>query len=188
MKFVLKILKIIFVSFLVLLLLSGIISLLARAGGAGKLPVLGGYRPVNVLGASMEPAIKMGSVIIIKKIEVKEIKVGDVITYKPPKVIGKKQDPTLTTHRVVKIIKKSGILNFKTKGDANKTADISLVSEGQLVGKVALAIPYMGKIGFFARTPLGLWLIVILPGVLIIVLEMISIITHARGIKNAKKA
>ncbi len=150
------------------------------------MPAIGRYKPLNVLGGSMEPAIKLGSVIIINKVEPKDIKVGDIVTYKPPDKRDQNQKATLVTHRVIKIDEKKATIRFKTKGDANKTADGGLVDGRQIIGKVALTLPYIGKIGLYAKTPLGFLLLIITPGLAIISMETINIIRHIKGLKNEK--
>ena len=63
-----------------------------------------------------------GSLVFDEVVPVKSLKVGDVITYKPPRGSGPEG---LVTHRISSIGKdpKNGARVFRTKGDANKSAD-----------------------------------------------------------------
>ena len=186
MKILKAFLKYSAIALLVFVILIGISSLLMRSRSNEKMPTIGSYKPLNVLGGSMEPAIKLGSVIIIKKVESRDIKVGDIVTYKPPDNLGQNKKETLVTHRVIKIDEKKAAVRFKTKGDANKTADAGYINERQIVGRLVVKIPYMGKIGFYAKTPLGFLFLIIAPGLGIIIMETINIIKRIKGLKNEK--
>ncbi len=78
--------------------------------------------------------IKIGSVVLIKKVPEKEIKVGDVIMYK----VGNIE----IVHRVIN--KSDGY--FQTKGDANPymLPFEYKVKYSQIKGKVVGVIPYLG--------------------------------------------
>jgi signal peptidase len=75
---------------------------------------------------------------------VRSLKVGDVITYKPPRDAG----PTgLVTHRITSIGRdpKNGAPVFRTKGDANRTADPwTFVLPNERQARVVAGVPYMG--------------------------------------------
>jgi len=124
-----------------------------------KLP--GNWRTSIVLSGSMEPKIKMGSIVVIKPSQ--DLKTGDVITFKNPK------DPKTTfTHRISAIT--DGIM--QTKGDANNAPDNWEVTENQVLGKVVTSLPYLGYAANFAKTPRGFLLLVVLPAILVILDEL----------------
>jgi signal peptidase len=83
--------------------------------------VLGWERYVIVSG-SMTGTYDRGSLVFDEVVATTSLKVGDVITYKPPADAGPKG---LVTHRLVKIFRdpKSGARVYRTKGDANPAAD-----------------------------------------------------------------
>ena len=85
------------------------------------LPIPGNYKLLIVQSGSMEPAIKTGSVVIVKPVE--NYKTNDVITF----VDGGKSNTT--THRVVDMEVVSGQTQYITKGDANNAEDSNKVSE-----------------------------------------------------------
>lgn len=173
---------IIFLSLLVAF--SSISVLLITTKPAHKMPVIYGYKPLNVLGASMEPAIKLGSVIIIKETKAESLKRGDIITYRPVTENIDDQNVTLTTHRIHKVFKDEGGTTFETKGDANKTPDGNKLTEREIVGKVVAILPYLGKLGSFAKSLNGFLLLVVLPGVIIIFTEIRNIIKQLKPIKG----
>jgi len=127
----------------------------------GQQPSIFGYKIYEVQSGSMTPAINMGSLIIVKEINPKDIKTNDIITYK-----GSTQ--SLVTHRVVSIQKKEEI-NFVTKGDANTTPDPLVVREKDLFGKVIFSIPLIGYILNFLKANIYFIISIILLIVLIFI-------------------
>jgi signal peptidase len=87
---------------------------------------------------SMEPAISRGSIVLVESVPPERIAVGDVITYRGELGIG----PT-TTHRVVAVNRSDG-LAFRTKGDANPSADNELIAADRVVGRVTVTVPWVG--------------------------------------------
>jgi signal peptidase I len=108
-----------------------------------------GIRSFDVLTGSMEPKIHTGSMVFSKT--VLSYQIGDVITFK-------RGDITVT-HRIV------GIKNnqFVTKGDANKAQDPQLVSKFNVIGRVFITIPNVGKLIGFIKTIPGFIIFIGLP-------------------------
>lgn len=103
------------------------------------IPILFQYHPVVVLSGSMEPTLKIGSVIYYKKVPFKTLKKDDIITFQANK-------NELVTHRIVKI--ENNLI--ETKGDANKVSDVNKISNKTIKGKVGkIIIPY---IGYYIKT------------------------------------
>ena len=128
-----------------------------------------GWRVDAVLSGSMEPEVKVGSLVVTHSVDAEEIEVGDIITFYPSTA-----EEKMVTHRVIGIGHSSS-LYFETKGDANETPDPSTVPARNLVGKVSLHVPYWGYFTEFLKTPLGFLLAVVIPGSIIIVVYIISI-------------
>ena len=143
------------------------------------LPIPGNYRLLIVESGSMEPAIKTGSVVVVKPAD--SYQANDVITFEDG---GK--DRT-TTHRVVDVEVISGQTQYITKGDANKTEDSSKVSDGKVVGKVLTSISYAGYILAMAKQPIGFFLLVIVPCAMIILEEVGKIWKELKKKKNKKE-
>lgn len=119
------------------------------------------YIPMQVLSGSMEPEIKVGDIVVSKAVDSSSIKEGDVITYK----MGAN---TLVTHRVIEIIEMNGSNFYKTRGDANNVEDSDLVSEEDVVGKLALRIPKGGYLVDILTSPIGFAIFFVLPMVVLI--------------------
>lgn len=123
----------------------------------------------------MEPAIPVGSIVIIKPTDPETLKIGDIICFKV-----ETEWPTTVTHRITNITNE----DFITKGDANEDYDHWTVRKENVVGKVIATIPYVGYLGYFARTPIGFMLLIIIPASLLIIMEMRNIIKERRKQKQ----
>ncbi len=143
-------------------------------------PVPGNFETKIVLSGSMEPAIKTGSIVVIKPADV--YKVDDVITF------GKDTKTEVpTTHRIISIKEEKGASVYTTKGDANENADSGEVRESEVIGKVLLSVPYIGYLLAFARRPMGFALLVGIPAIVIIYDELVIIWSEIRGMRGKKK-
>jgi len=124
-------------------------------------------RLYSVQSGSMEPAIKTGSVVISQQSP--EYKKGDILTFKP------QTSKTTVTHRIIKIEKAKAGNTFLTKGDANNIDDKTFITQSQVLGKVVLAVPFIGYIVEFSRTQIGFVSMVIIPATLIVYSELMNI-------------
>lgn len=114
-----------------------------------------GYRSFTVLSGSMEPEYPVGAMLYVKPINYQELKVGDVISYVAS------DDKTVVTHRIVKIEVDEAdatVWRFKTKGDANKTADAKLVHYKNVLGTPTIIIPYIGYFVHNIQKPPGIYI------------------------------
>ncbi len=148
------------------------------AFSALKLP--GSYKLMAVQSGSMEPAIKTGSVAVIQPMN--DYKKDDVITFRDlekPKVT--------TTHRIFEVKSDDGRITYISKGDANKSPDMGSVSKAQILGKVILAIPFLGYPIDFAKTREGLIILIIIPSVLIVYSELMNIKKEALKLLQERK-
>lgn len=136
-----------------------------------------GVKPMTVLGGSMEPAIGVGSLTLIGRADPREVALGDIITFStPPEArVGSLGSDTITTHRVVAIESGAGGLAFETKGDANEDPDGWSVPADSMVGKPLLTIPYLGYAARWASSGTGFVLLIVVPGVLLIVTELLKL-------------
>lgn len=89
-----------------------------------------------VRGSSMEPAIPLGALILVKHTHGAEIATGDVITYRS-------DAGTVVTHRVVDVVPDDPAV-FQTKGDASQDIDPRLVATSSLIGVVDVYLPGAG--------------------------------------------
>jgi signal peptidase len=93
---------------------------LAGLGALILVPALLGFERYVITGGSMGATIPRGSIAYAKVVPAGRIRVGDVITYRPP---GAARHP-LVTHRVVWAGRDArGARIYRTRGDANRVAD-----------------------------------------------------------------
>ncbi|MCL5256787.1 MAG: signal peptidase I [Chloroflexi bacterium] len=152
-------------------------------------PRLMGWQLIVVLSGSMEPTLPVGSVAFVQPCDASAVRTGDMLTFRLPEGVttsmtGKNVQ---VTHRVVEILNKDGALAFHTKGDANKSPDQWTVATKDVVGIVRWDIPYLGTFADHLRSRIGLLLLVLVPGSLVIVGEVRSIIREVRKIKAKRR-
>ena len=160
----------IFIAFIVAVALLLIVSIL---------PITGNYKVMTVISGSMAPAIKMGSVVIVKPAA--DYKIGDVITFGP---YSKTKAPT--SHRIYDIKVVDGQPVYITKGDVNNAPDARELQKRDVLGKVLFSVPYIGFAVDFAKKPMGFALIIVVPAAIIIYDEIKKIIQELK-IKRLKK-
>lgn len=97
-----------------------------------------GYKAYIIITNSMEPNIKIGDVVITKKVEQNELTKGDVITFK--------RGEEVITHRITKIDQKEEGNEYTTRGDNNNIEDKEKVKYDMIEGKKIITIPYLGNI------------------------------------------
>ena len=138
------------------------------------------YRPLSIWGdtryepvftGSMEPAIPVGSMVVIKPADPETLKVGDIICFKI-----ESESATTVTHRIINMTSEG----FRTKGDANEEPDQWIVRKENVIGKVIAVIPYIGYLGYFVRTPIGFILLIVIPASIIIIMEIRNIIKELK--------
>lgn len=128
----------------------------------------------TIVSPSMEPQIKVYDVILnIKVDDKKDIKAGDVITFISTSNISYGMT---VTHRVTEVINGKEGLEFKTKGDNNLTEDSDTAKAYNILGKVVLKIPQLGRLQFFLASNGGWLLVIIFPALFIIVNDILKII------------
>lgn len=140
----------------------------------------------TIVSPSMEPNIKVYDVILNTRIDdPDDIKVGDVITFISTSTIS---NGMTVTHRVTRVENGPDGLEFATKGDNNITEDTDTAKQANLLGKVVLKIPQLGRLQFFLSTKGGWLLVIIFPALLIIVNDIFKIFKLNKAKKNLEEA
>ncbi len=108
-------------------------------------PALAGYQRYVITSGSMSGAYDRGSLMYAREVPTSSLRVGDVITYRPPAATG---DRGLVTHRISWIGQDDrGARAFRTRGDANASADpwqFTLARPTQ--ARAVFRIPYVGYV------------------------------------------
>jgi len=137
--------------------------------GSG-VPSVFGYSFLNVGTPSMEPAYAVGSVVITKKVDFKELAVGDVISFysEDPAIYGKPN-----THRIVSIGNgEESKIFFETKGDNNPVADRYKVYEDKVIGRVEGSVHSLGKTLAAVKNRYVLFFLLIVPLAAVVFFEI----------------
>jgi len=141
--------------------------------------VVSGYSSSIIMSGSMDPAVPVGSVVVVNRVNPDRVKVGDIIVFQ--------KSDTKTIHRVVEKIVENDSYCFKTKGDANEDPDPGLVQPEQVQGSLLLNIPYYGYLLYFAGAPIGFLFMVIVPAALLIGNEVKKIVQLKKEEKSEQK-
>jgi signal peptidase len=143
------------------------------------------YRPVSLAGetlyepvytGSMEPAIPVGGLVVVKPVNPETLREGDIICFRL-------SESTSVTHRIVNVTDEG----FTTKGDANEDPDQGIVEKENVIGKVIFTVPFIGYLGYFVRTPIGFILLIVIPASLIIIVEIRNIAKELRKQKQKQE-
>lgn len=147
---------------------------------ASVFPIAGNFKVLSVLSGSMEPAIRVGSLVIVRPSA--EYKINDIITFPSP------EDPNiLVTHRIIGIQTIENRIFYITQGDANEEPDPDLIAKDDVIGKVLFTIPFLGYVVNFTQSRLGFILIIVVPATIIIYEEFRKIGKEIIKFKNQNK-
>lgn len=107
------------------------------------LPALLGYQRYVITSGSMTGTYDRGSIVYAEEVPTASLRVGDVITSRPPRPAGASG---LVTHRIVWIGRdESGARAFRTKGDANPVPDPwRFTLDRPTQARAAFHVPYLG--------------------------------------------
>lgn len=89
-----------------------------------------GYKPMVVVSGSMIPVMEINSLVIVEPLDIQEVSIGDIVVYKD-----KIRDINIV-HRVIEEVSSGDSRSLRVKGDANSSADGTLVTSDNLLGKV----------------------------------------------------
>lgn len=136
----------------------------------GEYPPVGLY---TIISPSMTPNINVYDVVFISKVDPEKLKIGDVITFKTDNNF---LNGVPITHRIIDKYNTNNGIQFKTKGDYNVAADGSYVAAGNVLGKVQLKIPQLGRIQFFLTNKKGWFIAIFIPAIGIIAYDIFKVI------------
>ncbi len=102
---------------------------------------------LTVRTGSMSPRLPVGSVVIDRPVDTRNLRVGDIATYQKAAGVAE-----FITHRIVAINTRTTPATFTFKGDANRGPDVNPIPATAIRGKVWLHVPYLGSIRESLRT------------------------------------
>ena len=104
----------------------------------GRVVPLLGHPTLVVAGPSMEPTLPIGAAVVLDQVPPSSLAVGDVVSLRSG------AERAIFTHRIVRLAEQDGVLYLETQGDANPAPDPSLTPAIDVIGRVAVSIPYAG--------------------------------------------
>lgn len=128
-----------------------------------------GFQIYGVTSDSMAPEYPKGALVYVQKTDVQDLRVRDVITYQLDK-------KNISTHRINEIVRDEttpNALKFRTKGDANDEPDAKLVTEADIIGRVAFSIPHLGNLASYIQQPPGIYVAIVI-GIALVVLVVMT--------------
>lgn len=142
----------------------------------GETPSIGGYTVFRITTGSMRPAYDTDTLILVKKTDPAEIKVGDVISFYSA-------DPALdgavNTHRVIAVEQDGTEWKYTTQGDANNVPDQYGTDSNALIGKVVASSLTLGKLARLVSNPLVFIPVILIPLAVILISNMVRTIRLA---------
>ncbi len=158
---------------LVVILAAGVMVLVGVNAKSGKATTVLGFGLLTVQTGSMSEVYPVGSVIVIKKTEPSQLKVGDDISFYT-------SDPTLNniivTHRIVAVTNDGdGTYSYTTRGTSNIIDDKYPAQSERLIGKVLGKSNLMQKLMTIREKPAAFLLIILFPMCIIITIELVNI-------------
>ncbi len=160
-----------------LLLMMAVISFFLIQGKVlESVPQVAGYQVHIHMNGNMNPEFASGSLTFVREIEPEQIAAGDIITFH-----SQTDSDLIFTSRVIGIDREDG-QRFLTRGDANSFNDSTPVLAVNIIGRVTGSLPYAGYVMDYAQTRQGLIVLIFVPGILIIVFQLVKIIKNiSRG-------
>lgn len=132
---------------------------------------LAGYDIYNIISGSMEPAIPIGSAILVRSVDPAALAPGEVIAFS--------RNGAVVAHRVVE-----NDTAITTKGDANEAADPMPVQYPNVIGRVEHSLPGVGGLLEMMTSGAGRLYAV----GLVLAGGLLRVIGGQLGEKNGKKA
>lgn len=124
-----------------------------------------GYKPYIVLSDSMSGVFEVGDIVVSKQTEISELKEGDTISFRS-------MDPdnydAVVTHKIKGETEYEGEKAFVTYGVSTGVEDEYSVPADRVVGKYQFRLPKMGYFFQFLKTPMGYFIFIFLPFMLLI--------------------
>jgi signal peptidase I len=141
----------------------------------GRILPAAGHPVLIVAGPSMEPALALGSAIVLERVDPTALAVGDIVSLRT----GPSQ--AIFTHRITRIVERDGSPWIETRGDANAEVDPSLTSGEAVMGRVAVGLPMAGYLLTLLASPIGVVFALSLGGLLLVAGWLLDDLMWARA-------
>lgn len=129
---------------------------------------LTGHHLQAVRSGSMTPTYSVGSMLVVQSVDPSDVRVGMPLSFITD------DGRTIETHRVIQVIQDKNGLAFRTKGDANSTADPGIVPASAVRGSVQWSVPHVGGLMLWLRWPRGFLILVVAPLLFLLTTEVVA--------------
>lgn len=160
-KIVGKIATVILVIFTVFIMIFTIVSV----NTVGKDQKIFRYKPYIVLSDSMHGVFDVGDIVVSKEADTSDLKKGDIISFKS---IDPNNYDTVVTHKIKGVTKYKGEKAFVTYGVNTGVKDAYPVPADRVIGEYQFRLPKMGYFFQFLKTPMGYFVLIFIPFMLLI--------------------
>ena len=128
-----------------------------------------GFQHFVIVSSSMDPTIKVGDVIVIKKVNFETLEVGDIITFyvdADPTLPGKE----IVTHYLHHVDSENNL--YYSHREGTTTPDSWSIEKEDIIGTYVFKVDKIGKLFLFFQTGLGR-VVFVLDGVILFSILMI---------------
>lgn len=119
----------------------------------------------NIVFTASRPApdhIEVDDLIFVSGSDFQDLQVGQIITFFEANDRGDRTDKVVT-HRIIEVTQKDGAVAYRTKGDANNTADSVLVRPQNVIGVYKNRVAKLGALVLFLQKPWGMLIFIGVP-------------------------
>ncbi len=136
------------------------------------------FRPIvslyTIISGSMLPTIQVYDVVVNQRIDNPDnLKENDVITFISQSKINYGET---ITHRIIKVTYEDGKYYYTTKGDNNLVPDETPVEFNNVIGKVVLKIPQLGKAQFFLLKQGSKLFLILIPAFGVLIYDLLKML------------
>ena len=136
------------------------------------------FKPIvslyTIISGSMLPTIQVYDVVVNQRIDNPEnLKENDIITFISQSKINYGET---ITHRIIKVTYEDGKYYYTTKGDYNLVPDESPVEFNNVIGKVVLKIPQLGKAQFFLLKQGSKLFLILIPAFGVLIYDLLKML------------
>ena len=147
--------------------------------GNYRFPIFGSY---IILTKSMIPTINVNDAVLVKRSELNDFSIGDIITFSS---IDVSHSGMTITHRIVgKQEDSNGNLAFRTKGDNNSRDDSAYVPFNNVYGKVIFKMPKLGYVQRLVSKPIGLIVGIFIPIFIVLFVDGFKVMFSYVRVRN----
>jgi signal peptidase I len=140
----------------------------------------------NIVFTASRPAsdhIEVDDLIFVGGSDFQDLQVGQIITFFEANDRGDRTGKVVT-HRIIEVTQKDGAVAYRTKGDANNTADSVLVRPQNVIGVYKNRVAKLGALVLFLQKPWGMLIFI---GVPVLAFLAYDIVRRQRSAKKSGK-